>query len=432
MNPELRRNLWLELTLHRLVAGPVALGLVFALVYNLSGPERVGPLAVTAVSLFIAFALWGAVQAGDAVQGEVRARTWDGQRMSALEPWAMTWGKLAGAPAFAWYGCGFCLVAYLFVSPDVAAPKIALFMLAGMVLLAAVSLIGSIVAGRKAVARRSSTAWVMGVALVFVGPWMSALTVSDADIAWWGRSWVRIDFLLGSTLLFAAWAVFGAHRLMCQELRVRTLPWAWVAFLLFVTAYVSGYGIRPEDTLGQKVNVLLIAGLVMSMVTIYPLLFSEGSGAMAVRRLVLRFAARDHRRLLEETPLWPVSLVLAFVFCALTVAVVGAGGSDSGIIRGVVLAPVPLVLLAVRDTALYMVFALARQPRRAETATIFYLLLLHWLVPMLLNAAGAKGIADLVLPPFWERPGFAAAVAAVQAVAVVAVAAWRWRKNYGS
>ncbi|NBS60253.1 MAG: hypothetical protein EBS65_25075, partial [Betaproteobacteria bacterium] len=115
-----------------------------------------------------------------------------------------------------------------------------------------------------------------------------------------------------------------------------------------------------------------------------------------------------------------------------TVVVVGTGGSDNGIIRGVVLAPVPLVLLAVRDTALYMVFALARQPRRAATATIFYLLLLYWLVPMLLNAAGAKGIADLVLPPFWERPGFAAAVAAVQAAAVVAVAAWRWRKNYGS
>ena len=63
---------------------------------------------------------------------------------------------------------------------------------------------------------------------------------------------------------------------------------------------------------------------------------------------------------------------------------------------------------------------------------IFYLLLLYWLVPMLLNAAGAKGIADLVLPPFWERPGFAAAIAAVQAVAVIAAALWRWRKNYGS
>ena len=135
---------------------------------------------------------------------------------------------------------------------------------------------------------------------------------------------------------------------------------------------------------------------------------------------------------MEETPLWPVSLALAFAFCALTVVMVGPRGSNDSIIRGVVLAPVPLVLLAVRDTALYMFFALARQPRRVETATIFYLALLYWLVPMLLNAAGAKGIAELVLPPFWERPGLATAVAAVQAVAVVAAASWRWRKNYGS
>jgi hypothetical protein len=431
VNPELRRNAWLELSAHRLVAVPVALGLSFALVYNLSGPDPMGPLSVTAVSLFIAFALWGGVQAGDSVHGEVRARTWDGQRMSAIEPWAMTWGKLAGAPSISWYGGALCMLAYLVVSPERNAPRIALFMVAGMALLAAVSLIGSIVAGRNAVSRSSSTAWVMGAALVFIGPWMSILSSSDADIAWWGRGWVRIDFLLGSTVLFAAWAVFGAHRLMCQELRVRTTPWAWVAFLLFVTAYVSGFGIRPHDTSGQKLNVLLIAGLVVSMATIYPLLFSEASGAMAVRRLVLRFVSRDRRRLLEETPLWPVSLALAFVFCVLTVVMVGPRGSDDSIFRGVVLAPVPLVLLAVRDTALYMFFALSRQPRRAEMATIFYLLLLYWLVPMLLNAAGAKGVAELVLPPFWERPGLGAAVAAVQAVAVVAAASWRWRRNYG-
>ena len=122
MNPELRRNLWLELTVHRLMAVPVALGLLFALVYKLSGPDWAGPLATTAVSLFIALALWGGVQAGDAVHGEVRARTWDGQRMSAIEPWAMTWGKLAGAPSFAWYGGALCMVAYLFVSPEPTAP----------------------------------------------------------------------------------------------------------------------------------------------------------------------------------------------------------------------------------------------------------------------------------------------------------------------
>jgi len=432
MNPELRRNLWLELSLHRLIAVPVALALIFGLVYKLSELDPHEPLAVTAVSLFIAFALWGGVQAGDSVLGEVRARTWDGQRMSAIEPWAMTWGKLLGAPAFAWYGGAICLLAYLGVSPGKSAPKMALFLLAGAVLLAGIALIGSIVAARKPLARSSSTAWVIGIVVLFIGPWMSVLTANDEAIGWWGRNWARIDFLLASTLVFAAWAVFGAHRLMCQELRVRTAPWAWVAFLLFVSAFVTGFGIRAQDTPGQQRNVFLIAGLIVSLATIYPLLFSEASGAMAVRRLLLRIAARDRRRLLEETPLWPVSLALAFVFCLLTVALVGPRGSDDSLFRGAVLAPIPLILLATRDAAIFMFFALAREPRRAEAATVFYLLLLYWLVPMLLNVAGAKGIADLVLPPFWERPGFAGAVAAVQAAVVVAAALWRWRKNYGS
>ncbi len=432
MNPELRRNLWLELTPHRLIALPVALVLIFGLVYKLSELDPSSPLSVTAVSLFIAFALWGGVQSGDSVLGEVRARTWDGQRMSAIEPWAMTWGKLAGAPAFAWYGGAMCLLAYLGASPERHATKMALFLLGGMVLLAAIALIGSIVAARKPLARSSSTAWVLGIVLLVVGPWMSVLTAGESEIGWWGRSWARIDFLLASTLVFAAWAVFGAHRLMCQELRVRTAPWAWVAFLLFVSAYISGFGIRAQDTLGQQRNVFLIAGLIVSLATIYPLLFSEASGAMAVRRRLQRIAARDRRRLLQETPLWPVSLALSFAFCLLTVLLVGTRGSDGGLFQGVVLAPIPLILLATRDAAIFMFFALARQPRRAEAATVFYLLLLYWLVPMLLNAAGAKGLADLVLPPFWERPGFAGAVAAVQAAAVIAAALWRWRKNYGS
>ena len=68
----------------------------------------------------------------------------------------------------------------------------------------------------------------------------------------------------------------------------------------------------------------------------------------------------------------------------------------------------------------------------SEAAALFYLVLLYWLVPMLLNSAGAKGIADLVLPPFWERPGLAAIAAAVQAAAMIAAAVWRWRRNYGS
>ena len=432
MNAELRRNLWLELTLHRLVALPVGLVLVFMLVYAIANEDPGGSIAATAGALFAALALWGGVHAGDAVMGEVRGRTWDGQRMSAIEPWAMTWGKLVGAPAFTWLGGAMCLAVFLVFSPRAGSIRMALFMLAGAVLLQGVALIGSVIASRKAVVRSSSTAWVLGLALVFVGPWMSVLGSGESDIGWWGRDWERIDFLLASTAMFAAWAVFGAHRLMCQELRVRTAPWAWLAFLLFAGAYIAGLGIRPNDTASQQRTVFLIAGLIVSLAALYPMLLSEPGGPMAVRRLLLRVSKSEWRRFLEETPLWPVTLALALVFCVLTFLLAGGRADSNELLRAAVLAPVPLFLLAARDAALCLFFTFARQPRRAEAAALFYLVLLYWLVPMLLNSAGAKGIADLVLPPFWERPGFAAIVAAVQAAAMIAAAVWRWRRNYGS
>ena len=243
---------------------------------------------------------------------------------------------------------------------------------------------------------------------------------------------MRIDFLLASTATFAAWAVFGSHRLMCQELRVRTAPWAWVAFLLFLCAYIAGFGVRPQDTFSQHKNVVLIAGFIVCLAAAYPLLLSEASGALAVRRMLLRFEVRDWRRLVEEIPLWPVTLALALVFCLLTVAFVGSRASGDGPFRSVALAPMPLFLLAARDAAIYMFFALARQSRRPGAATIFYLALLYWLVPMLLRAAGLDRLADLVLPPFWDQPGFATSIAALQAAAMIAAALWRWRTNFGT
>ena len=84
MNPELRRNLWLELTLHRMLAMPAGLALAFMLAYALNESDPRPAIAIIAATLFAAFALWGGVHVGDAVMGEARARTWDGDRKSVV------------------------------------------------------------------------------------------------------------------------------------------------------------------------------------------------------------------------------------------------------------------------------------------------------------------------------------------------------------
>ena len=108
MNPELRRNLWLELSMHRLVAMPVVLVLVLALISARSSDPWPAVFDAALWILVLVLHLWGGRNAAEAVTEEVRDRTWDWQRLSSLVPWQMTWGKLFGATAYSWYGAAWC------------------------------------------------------------------------------------------------------------------------------------------------------------------------------------------------------------------------------------------------------------------------------------------------------------------------------------
>ena len=77
MNPELRRNLWLELSTHRLIAMPVVLAAVFILTYAFkSGSLALGDAAassavadVALVAYGLIVVLWGGRLAAGAVVG---------------------------------------------------------------------------------------------------------------------------------------------------------------------------------------------------------------------------------------------------------------------------------------------------------------------------------------------------------------------------
>lgn len=168
MNPELRRNLWLELTTHRIVAMPTVLVLVFALFITMQG-EWPAALYTTATWMFVLLVhFWGARQSSEAVTEEVRDRTWDWQRLSALTPWQMAWGKLAGATAFTWYGAAICLAAIAIAASNGAgrgnAGAFALTLVASGVALHGMLLAASLQAARKA----SRLAYRLGLSLIHI------------------------------------------------------------------------------------------------------------------------------------------------------------------------------------------------------------------------------------------------------------------------
>src|SRR6185295_11370451 len=311
---EFNRNLWLELTPHRLIAMPVLLVLVLALVYAVSEEKMT---SVAAVASFIAtglLGLWGARSTADCVMEEVRARTWDAQRMSAIGPWAMAWGKLLGATSFAWYGGLMALVALLLAAPrgwTHPTGKVAALIALGSLLAQCLTCLAGVSAARKGYARQgTASAWLIVLLIVAVGPGTGFLSSEHIPVAWWHDRYDAMNFLLASVACFAAWSVFGVYRALCAELQVRTTPWAFAAFVLFLTAYIAGFFVVPGADSARARDALLIAGLGVAGTLTYLQLFAEQTGVMVFRHVQVRLARREWRRALEELPCWPVGFAI--------------------------------------------------------------------------------------------------------------------------
>ncbi len=435
VNPELRRNLWLEFSTHRVIAAPVVIGLIALLMLAAESKDVLHNITMAAAFGYVAVVLlWGTKLASDSVIEEARDRTWDAQRMSSITPWRMTWGKLLGAPSYAWYVGGILLLIFMLTGGLVNIPvlRYAALMLCGAILLHAMALNGSVLAARKGMSRRGTvTMLIVILAFAWMGPGLHVIDNMEKSVAWWGLSVSQLNFSLGTAAVFGAWAVLGAYRSMCNELEIRTTPWALPLFMLFTAAYFAGFPLREIHSAGDPRAFfgVMATGVIVAMVFSYSLLFAEKSGATEWQRLRARVQARQWRRALQEMPLWLAALCVGIVM-ALAASVTGSGsgsGSDGRMLNHIGAAPIALMLFAIRDAAIFQFFALARQPRRVEAATLFYLMLLYGLLPGLLKAFGADVVAQFILPPLSNSAAFSVAVMAVQAALAIALAYTRWR-----
>jgi hypothetical protein len=248
-------------------------------------------------------------------------------------------------------------------------------------------------------------------------------------LTWYGVTFDTADFLLASVIVFSAWAVFGAYRVMCVELQVRTTPLAWCAFTLFLSAYVAGF---PGEQAGAGVGVfgyMCVSGLAVSVVLSYVMLFSEENSAMGLRRMLLRAGRGQWLRVFEEMPCWPGTVALAVIFAAGTMASSALHRHSVEFLNQLTLMPLVFVFLLARDAAIVLFFAFSRQPRRVEATALIYMVILYWLLPGLLRIAGMEAAADYVLPLF-IKPAAGSLIACAQAAIAIILCIARWRKNY--
>ena len=428
MNPELRRNLWLEITKHRLLAMPVVLGLAFLALAAIDKPNAAEHVGWLGLGGFVVLTmLWGARLAGNSIVDEIADKTWDWQRLSTLGPWTMAWGKLFGATVFAWYGGLICLGVFL-ATPMAAklnSPfKFALSMLAMAIMMHAATIAVALHLCRNGAAvHRRSIGVLPLLLLIYVVPFAIVRAWGDRDAPqWYGVEFDGLNFLLASSLALAAWAILGAYRAMCQSLAVRTTPLVWLAFLAFIAAYAGGFANAGSASDGDATlaRTLAFAGALTGLLATYVMLFTEATGPLVLRRVQQKIRVRQWRRAAEELPCWPVAWLFA-ALCAVVFAMIGMG--SDGAMREFAGAAVPWTLLTARDAAIFLFFSAASRPKRVVGTTLVYMLVLDWILPGLLAAMGFKALAEWVFPIV---PGnFAAQCASALLQAVVAgIFAW--------
>jgi hypothetical protein len=391
MNPELLRNLWLQFSPQRIV---------------------------------IAY-FWGTRRAVNVLADEIAAGTWDGQRMSSIDPWTMAWGKLIGGTAYVWYCALLCLATYAAAEVETGRSAELLMNLpldiSGALLVHAAALVLALaLVGKGRRLSRRTVAFAQGGALLIGFSGVSSILLPSLTetlglgvaekITWFGMAFTSNAFKLLTQILFLGWAVAGTYRLMAGELQVQQRPWAWLAFSLFLILYYQGFLLLgPNDAWSLR----LLPALAVAVPLYYLALFAQSNDIIRYRWLSHHLRRANWRNVLSLLPLWAPSLLLAVVLSvAVGVAVKGDMQSFAEVERAARLggAPIPsdslatmiaLILFMVRDLGIVLLLNFAKRQKASDLGAILYLIVLYGICGGLVTAAGATAL----LPLFWPGVG---------------------------
>lgn len=437
MNPEFRRNVWLELAPIKLVV--LVAVLLFAFFSAALTEGFTGPGSVARWAYYFLVVVWGTRNAARSVVGEMRDRTWDSQRLSSLKASTMMWGKLFGSTVFTWIGGAICLVVIMADVFNRSGASAALLQFSYYIALGVIAQSASLLASLVAAGRRQGRSQfevflyqVVGiVAAVAVwaiadpsGPTIGGIPHTDY-VSWWGQILPTQPFLLISLAVFAGWTLLGNYRLMRLELKLRNGPAAWLGFLTFMVLYVSGFdawgasGLIHGDMIARR---LCLAGVVCTGLT-YLTIFLEPKDRVFFRWLGSEFAQFHVGTAFSRFQCWMMSGLAALLLGGALVArlaALGWGGDEAALAA--------MLGFMTRDMGLVVLINMAARRRGGDLLSLAVLGLLYGLMPQIIAGLHYDTGQALFLPratdPIWISPAAAwleAAVAWILAFAKIAL-----------
>ncbi len=423
-NPELKRNIWLELTPNRLISMPLVLAAIFYLIYLSDNNfyefmERLRTTSVVAFGLIVF--MWGTKLVAESVITEVNDKTWDSQRMTSVSPLDMTIGKLFGSALYTWYGGFFCAGAYLISAlylPD--APfvlKNFLITVLAAILGHAVSLNFSLMEIRKNREKEKiKTTFFVLVGLVLIFSLVSGFLVSGLSglvrktehiIRWHSLNFSYSDFMLFSVLFFLIWSVIGVYRNMRTEFQMTSGPYVWLTFLISFMLYLSGFLSNTEDMEPVKHGIItLYISYAVGVFITYIMAFIEPKQLVEFRFLADKAKKGLWKDVGDNLPLWLITLGVTVILCVavLILSLISTPIEIKGQGEHIpAFYALNVLCFMIRDISLLLYVNLKKDAKRADIATVVYLIILYGLVPSILGMSGQKNLLPIFIPiPMFE------------------------------
>ncbi|CAK8723436.1 hypothetical protein GCAAIG_13230 [Candidatus Electronema halotolerans] len=413
-NPEFRKNIQLELNPVKLVLMPVVIGMMFAVVY-LSVDNKAPaapPLQLAALILFAALVfVWGTKMAVESLISEFNDRTWDSQRMTAIGPWSLAWGKLLGSSLFAWYGGLFCLL--VFAASTAAIPaaegqrmlKMLLFSIfAGSCIQTTMlaSILTEFAKKREAAKMRVSSYSIVALLLLMQVSSFAAAAYNVQETAhWFGMDLHPFDIMLYSSLFFCLWGIVGMYRAMRKELQFESRPTVWAIFLISMMIYCAGF-IPPDATLSFADRLLICSWIsfAIAVISFYIMLLTEPKHLVDFRLIRSRAQQKNWAGLMTKIPAWLISFLLAAMLCAVMLIFNAAGLADLNKEQDffIQFSPLALLLFCLRDIGIVLYVNFSSTKKNRDVTALFYIAILYMLVPSLLQIAEAKVLLPWFVP----------------------------------
>lgn len=442
-NAELKRNIWLDFSTHRLLLTPIIVGLIVYLFYLASSLSFAASVAFN-LGVFFIF-LWGTKNASESVIDEVNQNTWDFQRQSAITPLEMTIGKLLGSTLFSWYGAAISLGLYVIlsqqagnettnflekalpVSKELSKSHEIFLLVCGGLLTQAIALLLSLQvlpSCRRDQNVKSFRYFLL--ALIIGGQITSKVFLlskfSNQDINWFHIAMNQQQFFLWSVVIFLGWALVGVFRSFGKELQYPNIPIAWLLFNIFCLIYFSGlvaYEKLDVNNISQLRDIEIAItslpsymALFVAVVLTYTALIIDNLTILQYKRLKIGLGESRPIESLSHVPLWFISfacLTVMSLIC-LTRPIPKPEFIDNFASWVLVLT---VLLFVLRDIGLMHYFSF-KQKRRILSTFVLYLFILYIITPWILGFTQAKSLIPAFVPSYGEHREIAFVSLAIQ------------------